>query len=150
LKSEEEKVPEVEQKIETHFTWTKGERIKIGKYFSSNEFMCRCNFPACQEQRISKNLVSKLDAIREEIGRPLQITSAFRCSEYQQVLRKNGISTVVAKKSTHEDGEAADARPMDKNMAGFLEVCEKHFESIGIASSFLHLDTRSGKRRWNY
>jgi zinc D-Ala-D-Ala carboxypeptidase len=136
--------------IETHITWIKGEKIPVGKYFHSNEFMCRCNFLACQEQRISKDLVGRLDRIRERLGRPLQITSAYRCSEYQQVLRKNGVSTVVAKKSTHEDGEAADARPLDKNMEGFLQICETEFESIGIANTFLHLDTRAGKRRWNY
>jgi uncharacterized protein YcbK (DUF882 family) len=111
---------------------------------------CRCKFPECKEQRISKNLILKLEKVRTEIGQPLIITSAYRCTPYQEHLRKYGVNTVVAKKSTHELGEAVDAVPKDGKVSGFIDVCAKHFDSIGVASNFLHLDTRVGHRRWMY
>lgn len=111
---------------------------------------CNCSYKDCVEQRISKDLIQKLENVRIEVNQPLIITSAYRCTEYQTHLRSSGVNTVVAKKSTHELGDAVDVVPKDKNMEGFEDICAKQFDSIGLAKNFLHLDTRQGKRRWNY
>lgn len=111
---------------------------------------CKCSFPECKEQRISKDLIDKLEKVRLEVNQPLIITSAYRCTDHQASLRASGVNTVVAKKSTHELGDAVDVVPKDKKMEGFEDICAKQFDSIGLAKNFLHLDTRPGKRRWNY
>ena len=135
-----------------YYVWNKGENHVLTPYFSTNEFSCKCNFPDCKKQRISKSLVVRLDLIRKEIKQPLVITSAYRCQKHQAFLRSSGVNTVVAKQSTHEQGNAVDVVPKDqKDIQGeFLKICEKQFDSIGLSHNFLHLDLRVGKRRWQY
>ena len=135
---------------EGYYIWKKGESIVLSKYFNTKEFTCRCNFPDCPKQRISKTLITRLDNIRSEVNLPLVITSGFRCVKYQAFLRAAGVNSVVAKKSTHELGDAADIVPSNGKMDGFETICAKQFDSIGVASNFLHVDTRIGKRRWKY
>lgn len=137
--------------VDGYYIWNKREFFKLDKYFNTEEFQCQCTHESCVEQRISAELVDKLYAIREELGRPLKVTSGFRCEKHQADLRKAAVNTVVAKKSTHELGDAADIRPADRNMEGFEELCDPWFFSIGIAKTFLHVDLRDDKeRRWNY
>ena len=136
-----------------YYTWKKGENIPLSKFFSSKEFTCHCNFPDCVSQRISKQLITRLDVIRLEVKQPLIITSAYRCHKQQDLLRASGVNTIVAQVSQHELGNAVDIVPKDqKEVKGkFLDICAKYFESIGLSDKFLHLDLRSGKiRRWNY
>lgn len=133
------------------YYWDKGERTKLTDNFSTQEFDCQCHNEDCVEQKMSKDCINRLQEIRTEIGCPLNVTSAFRCAKHQEEIRNSGESTVVAKKkSTHEDGEAADVTPRSKTIDELLTVSEKHFTSIGLASTFIHLDTRPGYRRWNY
>lgn len=135
-----------------YYSWKKGEVKTLSKYFDSHEFDCQCKNVDCKDQKISKSLITKLDSIRIEIAQPLTVTSGFRCAKHQQEIRDSGVSTVVAKVSTHEKGDAADIRPKDGKMEGFETVCAKQFDSIGLAKTFLHCDLRTDKknRRWNY
>lgn len=136
-----------------YYIWNKGESHVLSPYFSTKEFECRCSFPDCKKQRISKTVVVRLDLIRKEIKQPLVVTSAFRCHKHQAFLRSAGVNTVVAEVSQHELGNAVDVVPKDqKNVrSSFLSTCVKHFDAIGLSNSFLHLDLRTGKqRRWEY
>jgi len=139
-----------------YYIWEKGQVLKLSEHFSTKEMNCHCEYPECKEQRISKDLIEKLEEVREEAAEPLIVTSAYRCSEYQEYLREEakkpgGKLTVVAKKSTHELGDAVDVCPKSRPVEfGFEDMCAKHFDSIGLAKNFLHLDLRKGKRRWNY
>lgn len=128
-------------------TWKKGEKQKLGKFFSTVEFSCQCNKTTCVEQMISQELIDRLDKVREELGSPLTITSGYRCEEHQADLRKN--IKGAAKTSQHTEGKAADVRAAD--MDKLLTLLEKHFKAIGIAKNFYHVDLRDDKiRRWNY
>lgn len=136
-----------------YYIWTKGDVFPLGgsKFFSTSEFACHCNFSDCIEQKISKSLIQDLISLRQDINEPITITSAFRCTKYQNKLRDDGVNTVVAKKSTHELGQAVDLVPSRMKIPTFMKFCEKYFEAIGIAKTFLHIDERKGKiRRWNY
>lgn len=154
MKSEDDKVTGSSVIEENgYYIWNKGEDHVLSPYFSTKEFTCKCNFPDCKKQRISKTMVVRLDLIRKEIKQPLIITSAFRCHKYQTFLRSAGVNTVVAQVSQHELGNAVDVVPKDqKNVrTDFLKVCKEHFDAIGLSDSFLHLDLRTGKqRRWEY
>jgi zinc D-Ala-D-Ala carboxypeptidase len=144
----EDKSPKLKEEGD-YYVWEKGQVFKLSDHFSTKEMDCRCKYESCKDQRISKDLINRLEKVRTEVGSPLIITSAYRCTEYQAHLRSAGVNTVVAKKSTHELGDAVDAIPK-KGMEGFEDICAKHFDSIGLANNFLHLDTRQGKRRWKY
>ena len=144
-----------------YYIWNKGSKSKLGDYFSTNEFDCQCHYSSCVEQKISVDLINKLNLIRIEIGSPLYVTSGFRCSRHQNDLRKelnNGKKTltVVAQTvSQHELGNAADISPRVISMTKLRKIVEKVFDSIGLAKTFFHVDTRpkkadGTKRIWNY
>lgn len=138
-------------KNEKYFIWQKGEKEKINEYFSTSEFSCQCKNDDCKEQKISIEFINSLTDLRKALGQPLTITSGFRCKKHQEALRSSGVNTVVAKTSTHELGEAADVKAKNTEIEDFLIEAAKHFKSIGIAHTFLHLDNRRDKvRRWNY
>jgi len=133
------------------YYWNKGENHGINKYFDTREFDCHCDFKECIEQKISKKFITNITEVRKEIEEPLHVNSGFRCSAYQNKLRNQGVNTVVAKKSTHELGEAGDVRPHNMDLSEFNKIASKHFKAIGIAKNFTHLDTRDDKeRKWNY
>lgn len=130
--------------------WNKGEIAPLGQHFNSTEFSCQCSHYDCIYQMVERSLIDKLDALRNDIGMPIKITSGFRCAKHQADLMKTpGIETVA--KSTHELGQAADIKcpvPIDdleKNAA-------RYFKAIGVGITFLHLDLRIDKpiRRWKY
>lgn len=141
------------QEDSNYYIWNKGDVYFLdkGQYFKTSEFACQCSNSSCVEQRINKQLISNLIDLRKQINEPIVITSAFRCKKHQEQLRAQGVNTVVAKTSTHELGDAIDAKPIRMKIKDFLMFCEKKFEAIGIAHNFLHLDMRTGKtRRWDY
>jgi uncharacterized protein YcbK (DUF882 family) len=140
------------KEVEGYYVWNKGYEHSLSKHFGTREFTCRCSHKECKEQRISISLVNKLEQIRVEVTKPLIVTSGFRCTRHQTDIRNSGQSTVVAKKSTHELGDAVDIVPNDRKdvREGFYKICAKHFDSIGLSDSFLHVDLRKGVRRWEY
>lgn len=134
------------------YIFTKEENEWLGKWFKSKEFKCSCEYTTCIDQKISIELVNRLEFIREAVKSPLRIHSGFRCEKKQSDIRKSGTSTVVSvNKSTHEKGEAVDISCSALVPGELLKLCELKFKSIGIASNFLHVDLRDDKiRRWNY
>lgn len=91
-----------------------------------------------------------MELVRAEYGMPITVTSAFRCGKYQAQLRGSlppGHTAVGP--STHEYGNALDVQGPD--MPKLLNILEKYFMAIGVASTFFHVDLRADKvRRWKY
>jgi len=141
-------MPKIDQDA-THYIWDKGVNLGLSAHFKSSEFACHCT--KCGVQKVSKVLVDHLEQVRVEFGTPIQINSGYRCSEYQDELRRQGYETAKGI-STHQMGQAADIRPVDLHqMNDLLTVVKKHFMAIGVARSFLHVDERRDKeRRWAY
>lgn len=149
-------------KIENgYYIWKKGERTKLSKYFSTHEFDCQCIHKTCVDQKISVSLIENLNKIREDVGGPLNVTSGFRCARHQNDLRKQlnkdgkQLTVPTGSVSQHELGNAADVSPRTSTISILRKIVEKVFDSIGIAKTFLHVDTRpkrtdNTKRIWNY
>lgn len=134
-----------------YYTWKKGEDLWLNNWFKTKEFVCQCKHTECVDQRVSIELVDRLTKIREEAQSPMRIHSGYRCTAHQEDIRNSGTSTVVAKKSTHELGHAADISVSRLTTPQLMPLAEKQFKSIGIANNFLHVDLRDDKvRRWNY
>lgn len=135
-----------------YYTWNKGNYGLLGKYFKMHDFTCRCNFPTCTEQKISKQLVYKLDLLREKYGKPIIVTSGFRCDKYQAHLKRTlPAGHTVATRSTHQDGNAADITGAD--IEELYIKAPEFFMAIGDArkKKFIHVDLRMDKiRRWLY
>ncbi len=106
------------------------------KYFSKKELDCEC----CGEVGMDQGTVNLLDALRQEFGGPLSLTSAYRCA-------KHNAAEGGAPASQHITGRAADIAW--GNMSGedkqkLLEIAVRKFRGIGLHPMFLHVDSRLG------
>ena len=143
--------------IDGYYVWDKGEfkDYPFNAYFKASEFECKCEYDTCVEQRISQDLLSRIRAIREELNKPMTVTSAFRCSRHQEALRNSGVNTVVAKKSQHELGNAVDIKVNGLNVNEWESNIKSKFFYYGIAKTFIHVDIRPQKKQgvwvtWKY
>ena len=117
--------------------------MKLSANFSRHEFKCNCG--NCDYDTADKKLVDILQHLREHFGQPITITSGNRCPEYNALIGG-------AKDSYHVRGRAADIQiknvTPEEVQAYLLESYPNQF-GIGCYKSFTHLDTRTGKGRWN-
>jgi zinc D-Ala-D-Ala carboxypeptidase len=129
-----------------YLTWSRGSNLPVSTHFNAKEFTCHCG--VCKFQKISRELVNRLERVRVAYGAPITVTSGYRCVNHQAALRKKGVQTAVGT-STHELSHACDIFGAD--MPKLLKLLEQEFKSIGIAKTFYHVDLRDDKvRRWAY
>lgn len=126
------------------FIWPKGERVQLGKHFHTTEFECRCKLASCKKQKISLELVRRLDRLRDALNSPIRIHSGYRCPEHNKAV--GGV-----RGSTHTKGWAVDCSASRQTVLEIKPHAERLFKAIGVASNFIHLDLRDDKeRRWGY
>lgn len=124
----------------------KGRSDKIAKNFQYKEFDCHGQ-GCCSTTIIDEKLVEYVQQIRDHFGKPVTITSPYRCEVHN---RRVGGAT----KSYHMRGQAADIVVQGVSSR---EVA-KYAESIGILGIglyetskdgyFTHIDTRTTKSFW--
>ena len=68
------------------------------KYFSYDEMKCKCG---CDQAPMDQNFMHMLDSIREHYGKPIIISSGYRCPAHPIEAKK-------AKPGSHTTGKAAD------------------------------------------
>lgn len=114
----------------------------LSKHFLSYEFQCPC----CNQLTIDMQLIRGLEALRVLANnRPVIISSGFRCEEHNKAV---GGSL----NSQHLLGKAADIKILGyspkeiKEFAGQIPVFQNG--GIGLYSTFVHLDVRGWKARW--
>ena len=104
------------------------------KYFTREEFDCNASGTNNMEQEF----LEKLDELRACCGFPFVITSGYRHPTMHPIERKKEVP------GTHAQGIAADIKIT--NAADRLKVVyaalELGFTGIGVASDFVHVDTR--------
>ena len=103
------------------------------KNFTSNELRCSC----CGDEHVQQWALDKLQAIREELGRPLSVTSAYRCENHPVESRKK-------KAGTHNKGIAFDIFVGDGALRyQLISTAIKHgANGVGVSRSFIHIDFR--------
>ena len=99
--------------------------------FGPEEFRCRCG---CGRSDMNPEFMDKLQDLRNQVG-PLKVTSGFRCPNHPVERKKK-------RPGAHSAGTAADVQPIKSDRYSLLKLAfEKDFEGIGVAKSFIHLDT---------
>lgn len=103
------------------------------KHFSIHEFDC---------QETGKNLMdseflARLDLLRESCGFAFVITSGYRSPNHS-------IEAAKQKPGAHAQGIAADIRAVNghERRAIIEAAITLGFKGIGVAKSFIHVDTR--------
>ena len=116
------------------------------KYFEYEEF----DSPDIQGsgQMMSKEMLSKLDMIREEYGKPIHINSGFRTPQHNQ-------DVGGTEKSSHLKGLAADIDcRKSKDRFELIDIfLDLGVNRIGIADTFIHIDVDPDKSPnviWTY
>lgn len=115
---------------------------KLSKNFAVNEFACN---DGSDPVFVAPELVEVLQKIRIHFGKPVTINSGYRTPTYN---KKVG----GAAYSQHLYGTAADIvvrGVAPKTVAAYAEILLPNKGGIGIYSSFVHVDVREVKSRWN-
>lgn len=100
--------------------------------FKESEFACTCG---CGRADMEPELLAKLQALRDAYGKPMIVTSGFRCSNHPNEASK-------LNPGSHGQGKAADIRTVSggqkyevKRLAYALG-----FVGVGDGDTFTHLD----------
>jgi hypothetical protein len=116
---------------------------RLSKNFIAREFMCKCG--KCQGNKISVELIGKLQKIRDAFG-TLTITSGYRCPVHNA-------SIGGAKDSQHVQGNAADmvsAGAPIETLFKFIRGNLNHKGGVGFykKKNFIHMDVRPQEVTW--
>lgn len=127
-------------------TYAKGSNTKLSANFNSSEFDCHGS-GCCSSTLVDDKLVTYLQQIREHFGKPVNISSGYRCATHNKNIGG-------ATNSRHSKGQAADIY-----ISGVAPAeIAKYAESIGVLGIglyetnsdgfFVHVDTRETKSFW--
>jgi len=111
------------------------------EYFLAEEFACPC----CGKAEMKHSFMRELEALRLWLDEPMIINSGYRCPAHNETV-------VGSKSSKHMEGIAADVKTYNgRHQRRILDHALPSFAGVGIAKTFVHLDTRSGAETiWTY
>ena len=115
--------------------------------FSWKELECHCG---CGSRYIDGEALSKLQILRTMWNRPMRINSACRCPKHNKevggALRSNHISD-PDHMCTAFDVQMLNAETREE----FISLAKNvGFNGIGVAKTFVHIDTRAEPTEWTY
>ena len=122
------------------------------KNFSNKELSCSC----CGENEMNKETLIALQRLRDAIGKPISLSSAYRCPTHNYKISSTG------KEGPHTTGKAIDILCSGKfahELLGLAMIRSSIWKGIGISqkgkhkSRFIHLDTIESDNRpwiWSY
>lgn len=108
-------------------------------HFPWAELTCHCG---CGRMEMDRSFMSRLEDLRAAYGKPMPITSGFRCPMHNAEASSTGLS------GPHTTGKAVDVQVSGEDAHRLLTMALEHgFTGIGISqkgfhgSRFIHLDT---------
>lgn len=123
--------------------------MQLTENFELIEFVCK-DGSAVPEQYMMNvlTLAENLQVLREELGEPVRINSAYRSPNYNK--RIGG-----AKNSKHLLAQAADITVKGKTPKQLAAIIERLISQrkmkqggLGVYPGFVHYDVRGTKARW--
>jgi len=123
--------------------------MQLTKNFHMVEFDCRdgSKVPYQYVPNVTR-LADCLQTIRDHIGTPIHITSAYRSPAHNSAVGG-------AEKSQHLIGKAADLVSNSLTPRQLYDIIEHLIKNgkireggLGLYNSFVHYDIRDGKARW--
>lgn len=113
----------------------------LNYHFRDTEFACR----HCGLAMVHPELVRKLEALRQTIGKSITVTSGYRCGDYQKVVNPKVFP------SPHMFGMAADIIIPGLTVEAIAQAAERAgFDGVGryFKQGFVHVDVCGSRRRW--
>lgn len=115
--------------------------MKVSKYTSQSEVACKCGCNGIP----TKEMLAKFDEIREAYGKPIHITSGYRCEAQNKKIGG-------AKNSNHVKGNAIDivrTVGLEEFIMKNLEILDIYIEDKVYSPTWIHIQInppKSGKR----
>ena len=117
-----------------------GPQVQLSKNFRVEEFKCK---DGSDLVLVADELIQRLQALREVLGKPVNINSAYRTINHN---KKVGGQTL----STHLAGLAADIVVSGMAPAEVAAAAETiGFRGIGLYDTFVHVDVRTKRVLWD-
>ena len=125
--------------------------MRLTKNFTQREFKSRDGAPMPDDVLTNiKELASNLQVLRDFLGEPIRINSAYRSPEHNKAI--GGV-----KNSQHILGRAADIKVKDIETKDLYLIIESLIVDgkmkqggLGLYDTFVHYDIRGSKARWDY
>ena len=117
---------------------------QITPHFKVREFACS---DGSDVVFVAPSLVDILEAIRVHFGRPVKVTSGYRTVSYNASIKNS------SKKSQHCNGLAADIQVEGHTpVEVYNYACSLLGDhgGVGIYNTFVHVDVRATKSRFDY
>lgn len=117
---------------------------QVTPHFKVREFACS---DGSDPVFIAVKLLEVLEKIRTHFGQPVTITSGYRTVSYNKQVDSS------SSKSQHCNGMAADIKVngySPATVAAYAETLLPNTGGIGIYNTFVHIDVRAVKSRWDY
>lgn len=107
------------------------------RYFKPAEFTCKCG---CGQNKMDPQTLNRFDALRAQYGKPLIVTSGYRCPDHNAKVSGTG------RNGPHTTGQAADFAVDRGDAHRLLQIAATMgFTGIGVQQKgggrFIHLDT---------
>ena len=124
-------------------TYAKTDKTQLTTHFNITEFHCKGTSCGCKETLHDPALSAYLQRIRDHFGKPLYITSGYRCPKH------NAGTANASTTSRHTKGQAADFTISGVKPAEIAKFAESiGILGIGLYDNFVHIDTREKKSFW--
>ena len=131
--------------------------MMLTKNFSSAEMMCSCG---CGEDSMDPDFMTILQNIRDDMNRPLRVSSAVRCAKHNSRVSSTGKDGPHVPRKNGTD--ASDIVIAGADALRLIDIARKHgISGVGISQRgthskrFIHLDTISDSHHprptmWSY
>lgn len=125
--------------------------MRLTKNFTKREFKSKDGAAMPDDVLTNiKELASNLQVLRDFLGEPIRINSAYRSPAHNKAI--GGV-----KNSQHVSGRAADIKVKDIETKDLYLIIESLIidgkmkdGGLGLYDTFVHYDIRDSKARWDY
>ena len=113
--------------------------------FRKEEFNCRCG---CGRNEMRQEFMERLQALRATYGKPMHITSGYRCTQHP-------VEAAKVHPGMHTTGLAADIGISGSEAVALLRLAlDAGFRGVGVqqkgSGRVLHVDLRETPTIWSY
>lgn len=118
---------------------------------TDKKLKCTCGHPDCDQRSIDQSSLNNLQKIRDDLGHPITVTSAGRCSYHPNEIKKSA-------PGDHQKRKAADVKCDNEQLETKLKVLAGRHGATRVAGGsycgFVHIAWTETERTdvptWDY
>jgi len=112
----------------------KEQSFQVVDHLHIDEVKCKCKYDTCHYTIVAGETISKFEELREIFGKPIHITSFYRCQKHNEDV--GGV-----KHSSHTTGLSFDVDTsymsnLDKEV--IINIAKELFDFVKVYNNFIH------------